>query len=518
VGGDSTFSKGDRVDRFEIRELIAQGGMGAIYRAVDTKLARTVALKVVRTDRLGTTSGEQVRQRFLREALAMSKVDHRNVVRVLDFGFSGDTPYLAMEYLRGQDLGKLLKATTGFLPIAEVVDLMLEVCAAIRACHDADIIHRDLKPSNIFLCDDGTERVVKVLDFGVSKPPIAGDLTREGQIVGTPQYLAPEQIDGKAVPQTDQYAVGVMLYACLTKTLPYQGLASFALLRAIVLGKFTPPVALRSDLPAKLEAIVLRAMRTVPEERFESIHELGRALWEFGSPEARERWRAYYFDERRPPPKASTHAMPLIEALALGIAAEPPAGASVAFASTAVDEQVFAARPAPAPAENSPLAAEAEPSRPAVKRRRVGPFVAGAALAVVAVGWLIARRPAGPPAPGVRRPAPTAAPVRPAPTAPEVLPITSAPPVPAPPAAPAAPRPAAPATVEPAPAPAAPGKTAPAPAAAKTAPAAPAKTARASAAGAASRPSAPTRPAKLHRRNDPRPTSEQTPDGVPIMP
>src|SRR6185369_2040306 len=99
VGADSTFSKGDLVDRFEIRELIGEGGMGAIYRAVDTKIGRTVALKVVRAARLGSTTGDQARQRFLREALAMSKVDHRNVVRVLDFGFSGDTPYLAMEYL-----------------------------------------------------------------------------------------------------------------------------------------------------------------------------------------------------------------------------------------------------------------------------------------------------------------------------------------------------------------------------------------------------------------------------------
>src|SRR6187551_3561881 len=145
--------------------------MGAIYRAVDTKLGRSVALKVVRADRLGSSGGEQVRQRFLRETLAMSKVEHRNVVRVLDFGFSGDTPYLAMEYLRGQDLGQLIKTTGGFLPIPEVVDVMLEVCAAIRACHEAGIIHRDLKPSNIFLCANESERVVKVLDFGVSKPP-----------------------------------------------------------------------------------------------------------------------------------------------------------------------------------------------------------------------------------------------------------------------------------------------------------------------------------------------------------
>ena len=142
LGSDSTFTKGDRVDRFEIDELIAQGGMGAIYRAVDTKLRRLVALKVVRADRLDSSSGDMARQRFLREALAVSKVDHRNVVRVLDFGFVGDTPYLAMELLRGRDLGQLIKTTTGSLPVAEVVDVMLSVCAAIRACHDADLRDR----------------------------------------------------------------------------------------------------------------------------------------------------------------------------------------------------------------------------------------------------------------------------------------------------------------------------------------------------------------------------------------
>src|SRR5262245_19300564 len=200
---EATFTRGDRVDRYEIRELIAEGGMGAVYRAVDTRLGRMVALKVVRADHLSSRAGEQARQRFLREAMAVSKVEHRNVVRVFDFGFAGETPYLAMEYLRGRHLGKLVKAGAGFLAVSEVVDVMLAVCAAIRARHEAGIIHRDLKPSNIFLCEGDHEREVKILDFGVSKAPMASDLTRDGQIVGTPQYLAPEQLDGKALPQTD---------------------------------------------------------------------------------------------------------------------------------------------------------------------------------------------------------------------------------------------------------------------------------------------------------------------------
>jgi len=496
VGSDSTFTRGDRVDRFEIDELIAEGGMGAVYRAVDTRLRRMVALKVVRAEKLGSSSREQVRQRFLREALAISKVDHRNVVRVLDFGYSGDTPYLAMEYLRGRDLGKLIKSSTALLPVTEVADIMLCVCAAIRACHDAGIIHRDLKPSNIFLCDDDSGRDVKILDFGVAKPEIPSDLTREGQIVGTPQYLAPEQVDGRALPQTDQYAIGVVLYVCLTKTLPYQNHASFGLLRAIVLGHFTPPRALRPDLPEKLEGIILRAMRTAPEERFESAHALGRDLWEFASPDARAKWRSYFLDDRlKAPPKASTHAMPLIEAMARGLAGGAPAPAApkdaTGFAAT------VPATPATPPAAQTPTtvdqpsvdarsvdqssapstasAAESRPSAGPTKRRTGVALVAGGAvvLVLVAAGWFSLRRP------GEARVPTAAVPVAPTPPAPQVVPIAR----PAQAAAPADPLPAARPTGERMP-----------------------------------RPAAPVPAEKRHRRNHPAPTSEQTADGVPIMP
>jgi len=495
VGSDSTFTRGDRVDRFEIDALIAEGGMGAVYRAVDTKLQRTIALKVVRAEKLGSSSREQVRQRFLREALAISKVDHRNVVRVLDFGYSGDTPYLAMEYLRGRDLGKLIKSSTALLPVTEVADIMLSVCAAIRACHDAGIIHRDLKPSNIFLCDDDSGRDVKILDFGVAKPEIPSDLTREGQIVGTPQYLAPEQVDGRALPQTDQYAIGVVLYVCLTKTLPYQNHASFGLLRAIVLGKFTPPRALRPDLPEKLEEIILRAMRIAPEERFESAHALGRELWEFASPDARNKWRSYFLDDRlKAPPKASTHAMPLIEAMARGLAAAAPPPAaprgSTGFATTVpatpatpavpqipvtVDEPAVDAPSVDASSMPSTAsAAEARPSAGPATRRSGVVLAAGGAVAALAIaGWLALKRPGDAKVPAA------AVPVAPSAPAPQPVPIA---------------RPAqasAPADRFPAPRP--------------TAERAP-------------RPPAPARVDKRRRRNHERPTSEQTADGVPIMP
>jgi hypothetical protein len=411
-------------------------------------------------------------------------------VRVLDFGFAGDTPYLAMEYLRGQDLGQLVKAAPGFLPVAEVVEVMLGVCAAIRACHDAGIIHRDLKPSNVFLCEGDSEREVKILDFGVSKPPIAGDLTREGQIVGTPQYLAPEQIDGKPTPQTDQYAIGVVLYFCLTNALPYQNQASFLLLRAIMAGKFAPPRTLRADLPQKLEDTILRAMRIAPEERFDSVHALGRELWEFASPEARDRWQTYYFDDRlKAPPKASTHAMPLIEAMARGMAAPgraaaapaaptpaeppratPPIDNSVALASTAT------AAPAIAIAQKT--------ARSGARRRVMASVVVGAALALGGVWWVTSRR------------SESVEPVKPAAAAPVPTPA----PAPAP-AVPRQPQPPEAARIAPPPAPLPTPGNAPQPT------------------------SAPPRFKKVHRSNKRQPASEhkadaanRPADGVPIMP
>ncbi|MES1209461.1 MAG: serine/threonine-protein kinase [Pseudomonadota bacterium] len=291
-----------RVDRYELLELIGEGGMGAVYRALDTRLGRTVALKTVLTTPRGTAAfNQELRQRFMREALAASKVEHRNVVQVIDFGVAEDgTPYLVMEYLRGTDLAGLLKDTPNLLPIEQVADIMLNVCAALRACHQAGIVHRDLKPSNIFLAETDTGPAVKVLDFGVSKAPMAGDLTQEGQILGTPQYLSPEQVNGKVGPESDQYALGVLLYVCLTNRLPFEEHQNLSLLRAIEAGRFPSPRIYRPELPEALEAIVLRAMHVDLTQRFESVHALGQALWTFASTRGQIEWKNYYFHATPP--------------------------------------------------------------------------------------------------------------------------------------------------------------------------------------------------------------------------
>ena len=296
-----------RIDRYEIHELIGEGGMGAVYRAIDTRLGRTVALKTVVSHRSSEGLTDELRQRFMREALAASQVDHRNVVHVVDFGVTNDgTPYLVMEYLRGRDLGVLLKKANAPLTTAYVADMMLGVCAALRACHQLGIVHRDLKPSNIFLADTDTGPEIKVLDFGVSKAPTAIDLTQEGQILGTPQYLSPEQVNGKVGPESDQYALGVLLYVCLTKKLPFEEHQNLTLLRAIEAGRFQGPRAHRPEIPQALEAIILRAMHLNPAERFESVHALGQALWTFASSRGQVEWKSYYF--QTPPPPAFTEA------------------------------------------------------------------------------------------------------------------------------------------------------------------------------------------------------------------
>jgi serine/threonine-protein kinase len=285
-----------RIDRYELHELIGEGGMGAVYRAVDSRLGRTVAVKTVVSNRWGPAETSELRQRFMREALAASKVEHRNVVQVIDFGVADDgTPYLVMEYLRGRDLGAVLKKSRTALEISYVADVMLGVCAALRACHQAGIVHRDLKPSNIFLANTDTGPEIKVLDFGVSKAPMAGDLTQEGQILGTPQYLSPEQINGKVGPSSDQYALGVLLYVCLTKKLPFEEHQNLSLLRAIDVGRFSGPRLHRPEIPEALETIVLRAMSRDPAARFASVHALGQALWAFASARGQVEWKSFYF-------------------------------------------------------------------------------------------------------------------------------------------------------------------------------------------------------------------------------
>jgi serine/threonine-protein kinase len=267
--------------------------MGAVYEATHAEIGKRVAIKVL-SPVVAAVPG--ARARFLREAQLTTRVRHPHIVDVTDMGTDEGQTYLVMELLAGQDLAQRLERG-GALGVEELADILLPVCSAMVAAHQAGITHRDLKPQNIFIDTSAKRSHPKVLDFGISKGNDAaaqtvGTLTATGAMIGTPYYLAPEQIlDNKSAgPSSDQYAVGVILYECLTGVRPFDGDNLFMVFQGIVGGNPRPPRQIRPDIPPALEEIVLRAMRTDPKARFPSIEALGRALLPFASGRARMIW------------------------------------------------------------------------------------------------------------------------------------------------------------------------------------------------------------------------------------
>lgn len=302
--GRGLFEAGARIDRYQVVRQVGSGGMGEVYEALHVDLGKRVAIKMLRG---GPTSDPAALHRFFREGRAAASVRHPNVVEVSDVGSWGDAPYLVMEYLDGVDLAARLTA----LPapsIAEVVGWMLPVLAAVAAAHDEGVLHRDLKPSNIFLARtrDGTIQP-KVVDFGISS--MGGErVTSTGEIVGTPAYMSPEQIRGSRdiTHVSDQYALGVILYECLTGRLPVEAGPVMGMLLRIAQGEFPPPRSLRTTIPKALEDIVLRAMALDPSRRFDDCRAVARALLPFAAERDRLAWEPA-FDPAVPRPRRSSH-------------------------------------------------------------------------------------------------------------------------------------------------------------------------------------------------------------------
>jgi serine/threonine protein kinase len=290
--GSGVLSEGVRLGKYEIVRQLGAGGMGAVYEAVHTQIGKRVAIKVLAP---AVAARPEARTRFLREAQLTSKVRHPHAVDVTDMGTEGDQTFLVMELLDGEDLSARLQ-NDRWLAIADLVDIMLPVCSAVAAAHAAGVIHRDLKPQNIFLARSANGLVPKVLDFGISKvqdTAAAEALTGSNAIIGTPYYLAPEQVlDSRAAsPASDQYAIGVVLYECMTGERPFQSDNLYAVFQAIVAGAAARPRDRRPDIDAQFEEVVLRAMNVSPEWRFASVTALGCALWPFASERGRMLWR-----------------------------------------------------------------------------------------------------------------------------------------------------------------------------------------------------------------------------------
>jgi serine/threonine protein kinase len=268
--------------RFKVVSLIARGGMGRVYRAEQAPLGRVCALKILTTTYEGEHDPE-FHKRFFLEASIASKITHPNSVTIFDYGQTeDDIYYMAMEFLEGVTLHRAIRLA-GFFPEARVAHIGRQVCRALREAHALGCIHRDLKPANIFLTEHGDEPdFVKVLDFGLVKN-VLGDgkpeeqLTQTGLFMGSPKYMAPEQIRGERVDiRTDVYSLGIIMYEMLTGKVPFERLTSLNTLMAQVNDK---PPPLRETNPAvdvspELEDLVLRCMAKDPNERVSSMDEV----------------------------------------------------------------------------------------------------------------------------------------------------------------------------------------------------------------------------------------------------
>jgi tetratricopeptide (TPR) repeat protein/predicted Ser/Thr protein kinase len=253
--------------RYRLDAELGRGGMGVIYRAHDALLDRTVAVKVLTQRGLGS----QGRARLLREAQAAARLNHPNIVAVYDAGETDGLPFIVMEYVPGTSLHDQPPAE-----IERIVSVAQQLCAALGHAHEHGIVHRDLKPENVIMEADGN---VKLTDFGLARSREASRLTQEDALVGTTFYLAPEQaLGGELDGRADLYALGVLLYELLTGRLPFTGDDPLAIISQHLHAPAVPPSTFRPDLPAALEAIVLKLLAKDPADRFASAGEVTLAL------------------------------------------------------------------------------------------------------------------------------------------------------------------------------------------------------------------------------------------------
>ncbi|MFF9979652.1 protein kinase domain-containing protein [Streptomyces erythrochromogenes] len=273
--------------RYQLRDLLGAGGMASVYLAYDSALDRQVAIKTLHSD-LGRE--QSFRERFRREAQAVAKLSHTNIVSVFDTGEgevtfgggrSGDgavMPYIVMEYVEGKPLGSVLEADIrqyGAMPADKALKVTADVLAALETSHEMGLVHRDIKPGNVMVNKRG---VVKVMDFGIARAMQSGvtSMTQTGMVVGTPQYLSPEQALGRGVDaRSDLYSVGIMLFQLLTGRIPFDADSPLAIAYAHVQEEPVAPSSVNRSVTPAMDALVARALKKNPNERFPTAAAMG---------------------------------------------------------------------------------------------------------------------------------------------------------------------------------------------------------------------------------------------------
>jgi len=282
---------GQSISHYKILEKLGEGGMGVVYKAHDTKLDRTVALKF-----LPPAGGEKEKARLIREARAVAQLDHPNICTVHEIGDSEGVPYIAMAYIEGETLKD--RVENGPLAMNEIIDYTRQIARGLQSAHRKQIIHRDIKSANIMITPDGQ---IKIMDFGLAKLAGRTQLTQEGSTAGTVMYMSPEQARGEAVDhRTDIWSFGVVLYEMLTGRLPFQSEYETAAVYSI-LNEDPPPIGtFNPDVPVELEAIVMKALQKNKEDRYQLLDELLSEMDVFsGTSVRRIAWRRV-FTGRKP--------------------------------------------------------------------------------------------------------------------------------------------------------------------------------------------------------------------------
>lgn len=299
-----------QIGRYQILEELGRGAMGVVYRALDPAIGRPVAIKTIRLrDISDGAERERLRERLFREAQSAGLLSHPGIVTIYDVGEQQEVTYIAMEYVKGETLEALMSGEEPLAP-ARIIDVLRQTAAALDYAHKKGIVHRDIKPANIMVSED--DGAAKITDFGVAKLAASGQMTHSGTVVGTPNYMAPEQVEGRPVDgRTDQFALGVIAYEMLTGEKPFAGEQLTSVLYRIVSEEPPAPHALNPALPWAASVVLGRAMSKDAAKRYPTAAEFVNALE--AALNSRKDWKAL--------PRGASEAMPTSLAMPVAAAA-----------------------------------------------------------------------------------------------------------------------------------------------------------------------------------------------------
>jgi serine/threonine-protein kinase len=267
---------GQIIGNYKIEEKLGEGGMGAVYKGVDTMLDREVAIKALRPELASQTS---VVERFRSEAVTLAKLNHPNIASLYSLFREGEELYMVLEYVRGETLDTILQKR-GALPAEEAIPVFCQVLDGINHAHEFGIVHRDIKPANVMLTENGK---LKVLDFGIARLLGSARMTRAGNIIGTLEYMAPEQVKGgETDARSDIYSLGMMLYEVLTGKTPFDTENEFELMKLQTETMPVPPREVNPDIPEEVEAAIMQAIDKDPELRFQTAGDFLQELLDAG--------------------------------------------------------------------------------------------------------------------------------------------------------------------------------------------------------------------------------------------